>query len=299
MTDHFLAFGAGVQSSALALAVANRLPQLVDAMGVMPRAAIFADPKSESVATYEHLDRITAYCAARGFMVTRTSAGDLARAILEDDRFSSIPAFTDSPGSGGILGRNCTVDYKVRPIARKIKEMVGCASRGRMKQQVVVWLGISMDEVQRMKRATYDEKRRPQWLGQDASYKWQQLAYPLIEMGWDRQDCLNYLSQCGFEDVPKSACVFCPYRSDASWLRLKTEEPAAFAAAAEFDRRIRNINRQPRSDGKTDSQGRIKTRGGVRYPLYLHRSLKPLDEVELSEQQQNLFDYDCAGHCGL
>ena len=32
---------------------------------------------------------------------------------------------------------------------------------------------------------------------------------------------------------------------------------------------------------------------------YLHRSLKPLDEVYLQEDQGNLFENECEGHCGI
>ena len=33
-------------------------------------------------------------------------------------------------------------------------------------------------------------------------------------------------------------------------------------------------------------------------PIYLHRQLKPLDEVDFGKQQ-DLFDEECEGYCGL
>lgn len=36
--------------------------------------------------------------------------------------------------------------------------------------------------------------------------------FPLIEWGWDRQDCQHYIEQItGVADWPKSACVYCPF----------------------------------------------------------------------------------------
>ena len=32
---------------------------------------------------------------------------------------------------------------------------------------------------------------------------------------------------------------------------------------------------------------------------YLHKSLKPLDEVYLQEDQIDMFENECEGHCGL
>lgn len=36
-------------------------------------------------------------------------------------------------------------------------------------------------------------------------------VYPLIEWGWDREQCERYIKQLTGVDWPKSACVFCPF----------------------------------------------------------------------------------------
>ena len=38
---------------------------------------------------------------------------------------------------------------------------------------------------------------------------------------------------------------------------------------------------------------------GINDKIYLHPSLKPLDEVDFNENQLEMFDNECEGHCGL
>jgi hypothetical protein len=268
-----IGLGAGVQSSALVCLAANRDQRLLDAMGHWPDVAIFGDTQSEPANVYTHLDALVAYCGARGFPIHTATAGSLERAIREDDRFSSIPCYTKTDGKlrEGIFGRNCTRDHKIYPVARKTKELCGIKRRGRMPHRVRQWIGISIDEAQRMRSS--------------GPIAWQDLVYPLIEMRWSRIDCHRYLAECGFDDVPKSSCVFCPYHNDNAWLRMKRTDPESWARAVDFDLAIRNI----RDEG----------RGGVKSVLYLHQSLVPLDQVELGESQLDLFGNECHGYCGI
>jgi len=34
-------------------------------------------------------------------------------------------------------------------------------------------------------------------------------------------------------------------------------------------------------------------------PMYVHRSLKPLGEVDLTDYQLSLWDEECEGYCGI
>ena len=38
---------------------------------------------------------------------------------------------------------------------------------------------------------------------------------------------------------------------------------------------------------------------GMSEKVYLHQSLKPLDEVDLNENQIDMFNDECEGHCGI
>jgi hypothetical protein len=106
-----------------------------------------------------------------------------------------------------------------------------------------------------------------------------------------RADCVKYLEKRWQYPVPRSACVFCPYHSDAEWLRLKTNDPAAWNRAVEIDEAIRK---------ETSACTR-----GMNATQYLHKSCVPLQFVELKpapEDKQKTFGWsqmDCEGMCGM
>lgn len=103
-----------------------------------------------------------------------------------------------------------------------------------------------------------------------------------------RGACLEWLEAHGYAIPPKSACTFCPYRSDTGWRDMKANDPASFAEAVEVDRLVR------------DSAGFATAR---KNQLFVHRSLKPLDQVDLSTAEErgqlNLFLNECEGLCGV
>lgn len=139
---------------------------------------------------------------------------------------------------------------------------------------VVQWIGISLDEVQRMKPA------RDPWI----RHRW-----PLIELEMKRHDCLRWMEARGYPKPPRSACVYCPFHNDHEWRRLRDQEPAEFERAVQFERDLQDVKR--RSDNL----------GGV---PFLHASLKPLDQVDFAtdaERGQSLlagFGNECEGMCG-
>jgi len=295
-----LSLGAGVQSTTLALLALE---------GVLPRpdVAIFADTGWEPRAVYEHLDRLAAVLAEAGVPLLRVSNGNLrADALDPTRRYASIPYFTQnrpgpceacqatgvvvSPdpevgrvrcvrcaGSGwdngrGIGRRQCTNEYKLTPINRKVRELLGAkpprfrrVSRGRVCEQ---WIGFSTDEIGRVSdkdQLSYIRKR-----------------YPLLELGMSRKDCERWLTGRGWS-VAKSACIGCPFHGNRQWRGLRDNRPDEWADAVAFDAAIR--------------------KGGARgLPLngeaFLHSSRVPLDRApidrvtrrEWADAQVDLYD---------
>jgi 3'-phosphoadenosine 5'-phosphosulfate sulfotransferase (PAPS reductase)/FAD synthetase len=274
-----LSLGGGVQSTALALLAATRDP-ILSTVRIkfdpemegeplpMPALALFADTHRERQTTYAHLWRLAEFCEARGLPVHVCSEGDLGEETFTRSG-PRIPAFVDNDGTPGIVSRACTDRYKKVPMQRYIKRRVLGMKSGARWPRVAKWIGISTDEVQR--------------LNPGAVGHWERRLYPLAELGWSRATCLEYLRSHGFDATPKSACVFCPYKSDHEWLRLKEDGGADWHYAVDFDRRLR-----------IDHEAL-----GLRLPPYLHRSLRPLDEVDLGEDQLDLFVNDCSGICGV
>jgi len=258
-----LSLGAGVQSTVMALMVEEGELPMVD-------CAIFADPGWEGENTYTHLDWLENQLS---FKLYRVNGGNLRddyiKSVKSGDRVASIPAFTSS---GGVIMRQCTTEYKINPIRKKIKELLG-VKKGKMVPKgelVTQLLGISIDEASRMKPS------------QD---RWIHNTWPLIEKRMSRYDCIQWFNK-RYPDrkLSKSSCIGCPYHSDAVWREMKMNDPVSFADAVEFDK---NIRVTPKLDDK----------------LYLHKSRKPLDEVDFRSLEDmgqiNMFEEDCSGLCGV
>lgn len=258
-----------MQSTTVALLATRGLIEPID-------CAIFADTGSEPKAVYAHLRGLESVLS---FPVHVVSAGNLKDEILGAmargaNRMGGRPPFLT--GSGGMLRRQCTGDFKIIPIQRKVRELVGIPRGSRGPTEVVAeqLIGISTDEASRMK---------------DSRFRWLLHRFPLIERNMSRRDCLRWLSDNGYPTPPKSACTFCPYHDDRMWRDMKLNDPESFAEAVEIDEAIRpGIAGPKRPDGEA---------------WFLHRKRIPLRLVDFSTAedhgQVNLFENECEGMCGV
>lgn len=276
-TYHVLNLGAEVQSTALYLLARDGRFHF--------DVAVFADTGEEPAAVYRHLEYLRSLGSPPIWVRSAGRLGDdLVRGRNSTgQRFASISAFTkDAAGKVGIVRRQCTKEYKVEVVNKAIRrELLGLKPRQRIPADVVVYqyFGISTDEAGRAERG----RRRFE------SVRHTVPVYPLIEMGWSRQECVAYLRERLPHAVPKSSCVCCPYRTNQSWLELKQTDPAGWDRAVEIDDALRG-------------DGSIVTRG-FRQKLYLHRSCRPLAEIDFQSLAPNALDPmatgECEGRCGV
>lgn len=263
-----LSFGAGVQSSALLFAYLNGL------LKPMPSLAVFADTQAEPRYVYDWLTKLRGVAGDKIPIVIR-SRGNIVEDLLQTEkRSAAIPFFIkNDDGTQGMGRRQCTREYKVEIITKTVREYLGYQPRQRVKHQVNMVIGISTDEAERMR-----DNRTP----------WIKNKYPLIEdLGWDRQDCIEYVREQKLGSPPKSACFICPYRNNDSWKNLKRQEPEAFQRAVEFE---------------ADMQAKDRSKPGeYRGTPYLHRSCQPLGTINFDELSPDspLFANDCEGMCGV
>ena len=259
---HVISLGAGVQSTTMALMAAH------GEIEPMPDAAIFADTGWEPRAVYEHLAWLEGVLP---FPVHRVTSGNLRDDVMTGENstghaFATLPLYVrDLTGArkSVMLRRQCTREYKVKPLNVKLREL-GATH----KTPATTWLGITVDEAQRMKpsRVKYSVHR-----------------WPLVESRMTRHDCLVWMARNDYAEPPRSACVGCPFHSDAEWRAIR-DNRETWADAREVDGAIRHL---PRIEGEA----------------YLHRQLVPLDEVDLSTEedrgQLSLWGNECEGMCGL
>jgi len=262
----FLSLGAGVQSSTLALMIAHGELEPVD-------AAIFADTGWEPRKVYDWLDWLQAQLPYPVYRIQRGNLREdlISRARSTGQRFAAVPWHMIMPNGDRALGRRqCTKEYKIEPLTKKARELLGLAPRQRAKGVLCEMLiGISTDEALRMKPSLHS---------------WKEHRWPLIEKGMARHDCLRWMEKKGYPLPPKSSCIGCPYHNDHEWRAIKAD-PEAWADALMMDELIREpVN-------------------GMRGQQFMHRSCQPLKDVDLSTAedhgQVDMFNNECEGMCGV
>ncbi|MDQ0988805.1 hypothetical protein QFZ74_000033 [Streptomyces sp. V3I7] len=165
---------------------------------------------------------------------------------------SHIPPFTRESEV-----QRSTGEYKVKPIKKKIRELLGYPYPSRIPQDVYVeqWVGISTDEFHRAK---------------DADVRYMRNHHPLIDLNWSRPDCIRYLTSLGLADTPKSSCLGCPFHGNSQWRQIRDTSPEEWRDVVEFDAAIRQGNARANATGNR-----------LLGQAFLHRSRLPLDEAPI------------------
>lgn len=208
---HIFSTGGGVQSTAcLVLAAQGKIPY---------RTFVFSNvgDKAESPATIRYIKEIAKpYAKKHGiewvdvaWVDRQGRQRDLFDDVMTNERSINIPAFMP----GGMPGnRNCTVSYKIKPIAKWIKNNAPNCILGK---------GISTDEPHRATPSRESDGYTS--------------AYPLIELGISRSDCLIIAKEAGLPQPPKSSCWFCPFKTTDQWVTLRREHPQLFDQSVKLE----------------------------------------------------------------
>jgi len=263
---HILNLGSGVQSSTvLLMSIHKDLPPI--------QHAIFADTGWEPQAVYAQFNFLQEIATTNGIHVHRVSYSNIkddcytSAGLQQNGRsFDSMPYHTLMGKKKSIMKRRCTSLYKIDPINKKIKEILGLKPRQWMPQMRIVtqWFGISYDEL--------DRQRNP-------DNQWAVYYYPLIDLKMTRDDCQKWLVDHGYPQAPRSACIGCPFHTIQEWTKLRNNSPNEFQEAVKLDEAIRD-----------------------RYPnrkSYLHSSCKPLTALSDSDESEYSMRDECLGYCGM
>jgi hypothetical protein len=258
-----LSLGAGVQSTTLLMMMIEGELQKAD-------HAIFSDTGWEPRAVYKHLESLKPLMEKAGIEFHIVSAGR-----IQDEGLADLPWFTlNADGSKGMVRRQCTQKYKLKPLQKKQRELAGLVSGQRSKHHLVTSIiGISWDEAQRMK---------------DPFYPWIVNEYPLVDNRITRQMCLDWMEQKGYTRPPRSSCLGCPFHSDNEWRYIASNFPEEFEQVAKIEDAVRaNHKELVAIDGQP----------------FLHRKRVALRSVDLRTDDEmgivSLFDQECEGMCGL
>ena len=227
MTLRSISYGGGVQSTAMVVMAALRDPAFEKAMGGQVDVALFAnvgdDSEEPATLTYVH-EVMIPWAAERNFPVRildrvkrdGTVETLMDRLTKEGSRSVPIPVRM----SNGAPGRRaCTADFKIAVVAKWLK-----ANGATKDDPATVAIGISTDEFQRVG----NKRRAPH----------ETVAYPLIDLRMNRQDCMNATARAGLPVPGKSSCFFCPFHRPSKWAEQRRDQPELFWKSVELERML-------------------------------------------------------------
>lgn len=248
-------FGGGWQSTAaLVLAAQGRID-----FRLFLFANVGDDSENPDTIRYVH-EHAMPYAAAHGIELVelhRVKDGQnetiYSRIMDSNGRRQTIPVYLSNGMPGG---RACTHDFKIWVTGKEIQR------RGASpKNPAVIGMGISLDEISRMKPSN--------------AKPYEELVYPLIDLRLRRSDCPSIIRSAGLPMPAKSSCDFCPIRKLGEWQDMYENQPDRWARACRVEDTLNGEN----------------TRKG-REPVYLTRVGRPLRELFRGGTQLQLLDED-------
>ena len=193
--------GAGVQTTAMLLYYPDRYRN---------GWIIFADTGDEMPETYWYVDNYLKPFCDKNNLKWKTVKSYKANSLRE--------YFFKKKALPLRMTRECTREFKVRPINRFMREM-----GARPKDPFFLDIGFSMDEALRANLNTRYEIKSIKKL------------FPLLDDKLTRKDCEKIITDYGWPLPVKSGCDWCIFKNRASFRKLAMERPERFKQIVEFE----------------------------------------------------------------
>lgn len=203
-----MAYGMGTNSVAMLVGLKER--------GENVDLILSADTGGERPETYEHRDFMSRWCESNGFPeIVCVKKGGMQETLEENClRMQMLPSIAYG-------FKSCSQKYKRLPQDTYCNNWQPARDAWKRGERVVKLIGYDADE-----------ERRAQ-IKDDAKYIYR---YPLIEWGWDRDDCIAAIERAGIPQPGKSACFFCPSSKREEIENLKKEHPLLFQRALNLEK---------------------------------------------------------------
>lgn len=229
-----LSFGAGMQSTALALMSCENVfaksdgKELPYPLVPIYDIVVFCNLGLEPIWVRKQADFVRRACETADIRYKELDA-PLYQDLMRDfgkKRVVSIPWWTiDEKGHKSKFPRNCTLDYKVQVISKYVRwELLGYRKHQRLrdedKKAHEMHLGFSFEEKKRCK-----ESPNPMFVNR----------FPLVDMKLERKDNYAYIKDVWGLDTKASACCFCPFHRNYFFEHLKHNEPSTYGKLLAVD----------------------------------------------------------------
>ncbi len=194
-----LSFGGGLQTTALAILVAQGKVQVDE--------AVFSDVGAEKPETYWYIENyIKPLFAEINIPFHMIPGVDPTR--RPENRMNLVEHCYHYKAIPAIKPRWCTPQFKTRPI----NKFVGNGH--------IQLIGFSVDELRRAENAR--------------EYR----EFPLIERNISSGDCSRIITDYGWPIPIKSSCFFCPFQRPTEWNWLKGRHPELLDKAVQMEARF-------------------------------------------------------------
>ena len=257
-----LSFGAGMQSTALALMSCENAHAKENGQEIpfplvpVYDLVVFCDLGFEPPWVLSQVEFTRKACEWAGlpFKVLPSPLYDDFMRNFGERRTISIPWWTlGDDGHKSRMPRNCTIDYKVELISKFVRwEVLGYKKGQRLrdedKKSHEMHMGFSAEEARRCK-----ENPNPMFVNR----------FPLVDMGLTRADNFAYIKDVWGLETKASACCFCPYHKNYFFKHLKENLPETYEKLVGMDELLRDKNPKPPMDSD----------------LFISRSRKRLEDL--------------------
>lgn len=251
-------YGGGTQSiTILCLIAQGKLPR--------PERIVMADTGREATSTWDyHHEYVEPLATAHDLKIDIVPHSWSRVDLFTTNGTTFLPVFfrDGQKVSKFIQGSPCSEEWK-RDTLRRYLRSIGYGPQNPIR----VWLGMSLDEVLRMRKS---------------DVKWAENAYPLIDLGIRRSECYRLVEEMGLPTPPKSSCWCCPHRGIDQWRLLRDRYPDDWKQAIEIEKEI-NLRHPNPKDG-----------------LFLSKQGVPLDSLDMTPSAQETFidTEEClSGYC--
>jgi hypothetical protein len=200
---HIVAFGGGVDSTAMIIGLIEQ-QRPIDLI-------LFADTGGERPHTYEHINSFSKWLVNKGYPSITTVKkvrrdGSLETLEQECHRRHNLPSIAYG-------FKSCSQKHKIQPQDKFLNHWQLTKDCWKNGLKAVKYIGYDAGESHRADNAA---KRL------DPKYNYE---YPLIEWGWEREDCLEAIEKAGLKSPGKSACFFCPSSKKHEIIELNERYP--------------------------------------------------------------------------
>ncbi len=238
---------------------------------------IAADTGNEHPETYAHCEYTKEFCRQHGIEFVHLTK-DMG---FHTESWQTLQFYFKAKGNiaSKAYPKTCTDNLKIKPIYKFLDHYVGekygfkagrkagiksfAATHGNIR----VLIGIAKGEERR--------------LGATDPHAWQSSidkVYPLIDIGYGRKECQDYLRRVDLPVPPPSNCVFCPFKNKIELLWTYRALPEMYQEWVEHEaRKIANW------EGRCASGKNLGVNGKKLLPEVLAESIQEFGHLSLDE----------------